>query len=197
MLPIKNNINLQRQKRTISNMSKSKAIQEIIDLCQKHGLFTNSKINDLVVEKFKKDNVNVSVILTFGEPSTGTKQCSRCMRNLSVDQFKYYQARVSGNGFLANSNAVCDSCEKKYKTERTETLRKAEQTGVIPKKPKPGDICPKCNRAWEGNWHRHHDHRTSKFIEYRCGNCNMAEQDQRKSVEVNLGIGDKINSQKK
>ena len=154
-----------------------KEIIKVIEILKENNLLTNSDANDIAFKRFLNNETNViKFILNNGIPE-GIKQCRECKENLSTDQFSYYQLRVDANGFLMRSNALCKDCGKKSNQERNEVLNKNE--GIIPKKPIAGTRCPNCNRAWSGNWHRHHDKETKQFIEWLCGNCNMALQDQR------------------
>lgn len=143
--------------------------QELLEELKRRNLLTNSPVNEIVIDS---DVNNYKVILTLGEPNYDMV-CRECRISKSSDNFKFYQARVSSDGFLMRSNALCDDCSKKSNSERKKVLDSAD----IPNKPKPGDICPSCDRPWEGNWHRHHVE--DKFISFLCGHCNMSLSDQR------------------
>ena len=159
-------------------MTKRKILQ-IIELLQKEGLLTNSKTNELVYERFKNSNdvdEVVQFILTSGEVRGGM-ECSKCRKNLPGVEFSFYQTRVSSDGYLMRSNALCRACSSKMDKERAEVLK--EEAENIPPKPKAGSKCPNCGRKWSGQWHRHHDAKEGKFIDWLCSNCNMAMHDQR------------------
>lgn len=154
-----------------------KELIEIINKLKNANLLTNSDAHEKVIENFKNSNPDVlKFILTNGIPD-GINQCRECRENLSAEEFSYYQLRVDSKGFLMRSNALCDSCSKKTNKDRKKVLDKDKD--VIPPKPKRGTRCPKCKRAWHGNWHRHHNQDTQKFVQWLCGNCNMSFQDQR------------------
>ena len=155
--------------------------QDIIDIVNKlydSGLLTRAPSNEEAFKRFKDSNdVNavIKFILSNGEPSD-TNQCSECKEILSADQFTYYQARVSKSGYLSRTNALCHQCAKRLDKQRQKVFKVTKR---IPPKPKSGTRCPNCNRAWSGNWHRHHSHETDEFLDWLCGNCNMALQDRR------------------
>ena len=150
---------------------------EIIARFKEAGLWTNSPSNQVAFDRFKKgESDTLNIILTNGMPM-GISQCSKCKENLSDDQFGYYHARVTKEGFLQRSNALCANCRQEEQDEFAEVISQHEED--IPPAPKPGSRCPNCNRAWSRSWHRHHDHNTKKFIAWWCGNCNMAQQDRR------------------
>jgi len=154
-----------------------KEIIKVIEILKKNNLLTNSDTNDIAFKRFLNNETSIiKFILNNGVPE-GINQCRECKENLSTDQFSYYQLRVDSKGFLMRSNALCKDCSKKSNKERNEVLNKDK--AIIPKRPISGTRCPNCNRAWAGNWHRHHDKETKKFIGWLCGNCNMALQDQR------------------
>lgn len=154
-----------------------KELLDIIEKLKKAGLLTNSDAHEKVIKRFKeKKPAVVQFILTNGIPQ-GINHCRECKENLSTDQFSYYKLRVDSKGFLMRSNALCSECSKKSNKDRKAVLDEFKDS--IPDKPKSGTRCPKCQRAWSGNWHRHHDKKTKQFIEWLCGNCNMALQDQR------------------
>ena len=56
-------------------------------------------------------------------------------------------------------------------------LKEAFKASDIPPKPTAGSRCPNCKREWHNQWHKHHS--KGKFIDWLCGNCNMALQDHR------------------
>lgn len=159
-------------------MTKSK-ILEILEFLQREGLLTNSRTNQLVYDRYKNggntDEV-ISFILTSGEVR-GEMECSRCRKMLPAGQFRFYQTRVSSTGYLMRSNALCRDCTEASDKKRREVL--SQEKDRIPPRPQKGAVCPNCNRAWPGNWHRHHSEKTNRFIGWLCGNCNMAMQDQR------------------
>ena len=153
------------------------AARKVVALAVEHGLLTPSKTNQVVIERFEKeDGAILRVVLTNGEPG-GTAQCSSCKEILPADQFSYYQARVDRKGYLSRSNALCHRCASKLDKVRQAVFDAQKED--IPPKPRSGSRCPKCDRAWQGNWHRHHDYKTGLFVEWQCGQCNMAAQDRR------------------
>ena len=152
-------------------------ILEILDKLKGAGLFTRSKTHDKVIERYRDEDAEIALVIVTNGIPPGFNHCRECKENLPSDQFSYYQTRVDQRGYLSRSNAVCHSCSKKIGDKRKMILDKEKD--AIPEKPRPGSICPNCERAWQGNWHRHHDDVTEKFIKWLCGNCNMALQDQR------------------
>ena len=143
----------------------------LLDELMSRGVFTSSPTNQKVLENKGAD---VQLIATFGPRSPqGTQQCRECRQQRPDDHFSYYQARVYKNGFLARSNAMCRECAKESNKQRKEVLDNAD----IPPKPRAGTHCPHCQRAWSGNWHRHHV--GDKFVGWLCGHCNMSFSDQR------------------
>ena len=153
-----------------------KSIQEIIAILQKDNLLTNSVSTKKVIDRFKSGKGKIRFIVTSGMPR-GTAECSRCDKKLRTSQFSYYQARVTNEGYLSRSNAVCKACSQKNLKKRKKIFLQDKEH--IPKKPKGGSICPRCERSWGGTWHRDHDEKTGKFNCWLCNNCNMAKGDQR------------------
>jgi len=128
----------------------------------------------------------VGCILHKGKPP-GLHECSRCRGNKDHTHFAYYAQRVDKNGYLMRSNALCNDCRTETDKERKDTLSKANKDGKIPPKPKPGDICPNCERPWGSveeprNWHRDHDAIKNEFRAWLCGDCNMAKHDHRHNI---------------
>jgi hypothetical protein len=137
--------------------------------------------------KTNKSKVSVSdatgVCLHKGEPP-GLHECRECRVKKDSSFFGYYQNRIDKNGYLMRVNAVCRTCAVGLDEERNTTLQKANKEGKIPPKPKGGDECPKCTRAWgteenPRNWHRDHDAIKNEFRGWLCGDCNMANHDHR------------------
>jgi hypothetical protein len=151
---------------SVSQLSNEDLLKEL----KNRGLLTNSKTNDLVLSELT--NTSVKVILTFGLP-TEKMSCRECNEFKESDKFSFYQTRVSADGFLMRSNALCVECSKESNKKRKIVLDSAD----IPEKPKKGDVCINCDRSWNGNWHRHHV--DDKYIGYICGHCNMSFNDQR------------------
>lgn len=159
---------------------KNADIAELFRQIQEHGLFTNAnamigRVYDKLINDLDGEN-GAKFIPTLGEPQT-PDTCSECRQLLSWDMFTYYQTRVKSDGTLMRSNALCKSCNEKLNKKRKQILE--SEKSEIPDKPKSGDICPNCERAWKGNWHRDHDYKTDKFVAWICGQCNMAMQDRR------------------
>jgi hypothetical protein len=128
----------------------------------------------------------VGCILHRGKPP-GLHECSKCRIKKDNSNFNYYTSRIDKNGYLMRSNALCTICGVESDKERQETLKRAAKEGKIPPKPNPGDICPKCNRAWGAidnprNWHRDHDAIKNEFRGWLCGDCNMANHDHRHGI---------------
>lgn len=144
---------------------------ELLNELKTRGFFTNSKSTQQILNEENKNGIKV--ILTRGIPHKEA-ECSRCRKMLPPDMFSYYQARVSKNGYLQRSNAVCTDCAKEGEEEKNQAIKNSSE---VYEKPNPGDICPHCERSWFGNWHRHHQ--GDKFLGYYCGNCNMSWQDHR------------------
>ncbi len=139
----------------------------------RRDMFTKSKTNEKIIKDLV-DNTNVKLILTYGYPS-GMKKCRECGELLTSENFKYYLGRVDKNGYLMRSNALCNSCSKISNKQRQDVFEKDKKK--IPDKPKNNDICPSCDREWDGNWHKHHI--DNDFICWICGDCNMSFRDQR------------------
>ncbi len=147
-------------------------LDEIMKELSKRDLLTNTKSNNIII---KENLENVKLILTMGIPQD-LLECRECLQFLPSTEFTFYQGRVDKNGYLMRSNALCISCSKKINNGRSEVFKKSKK---IPK-PKKGDICPKCERSWNGNWHKHHIDDT--VLGYICGHCNMSLSDQRNKL---------------
>jgi hypothetical protein len=147
-------------------------LDEIMKELSKRDLLTNTKSNNIII---KENLENVKLILTMGIPQN-LLECRECLQFLPSTEFTFYQGRVDKNGYLMRSNALCISCSKKINNGRSEVFKKSKK---IPK-PKKGDICPKCERSWNGNWHKHHIDDT--VLGYICGHCNMSLSDQRNKL---------------
>ena len=153
---------------------KNSEILEIFEQIREGGLFTNSDTHDKVREYLRANpdgEDGAQFIATLGMPM-GKDECSKCRKVLPVDQFGYYQTRVKDDGTLMRANALCKSCRKADADERKEVFER--DAHKIPPEPKPGSVCPICKRPWRGKWHRDHDHKTGKFVQWLCGQCNMA-----------------------
>ena len=159
------------------NRGSRKNIINIINFAIRElNLFTNSKTNQKVIDRFDSDTYGeeiVNYVATSGIPK-GHKECRQCMQNRPTSEFGYYQTRVNSEGYLMRSNALCINCKRSIDAERMKHFEDSD----IPPRPKEGEICPRCNRKWTGNWHRHHTEEDG-FIAWWCGNCNMSLQDQR------------------
>ena len=156
---------------------KREKILKILNYLERNKLFTSSRSLKKVIQAFRKGEVeSIFFIPTFGEPR-GCDTCSRCDEKKPTRDFSYYQARVSENGFLSRSNALCSICSKKIDRDRKNILKKEENK--IPPTPKKGSKCPRCKRVWNGRWHRDHSEKTKRFNRWICGNCNMSKGDQR------------------
>ena len=150
--------------------------QLILELSRR-GLLTNSSNHDKIVEELLAGSSNgIKCVLTYGIPK-GTNKCSRCRQEFPCEEFSYYQSRVSKDGHLMRSNAVCTSCGKETTDELKEAKRLHEEKHGKILKPKAGDECLHCKRTWDGNWHLHHQ--GDKIIGYICGHCNMSFSDHR------------------
>jgi len=140
-------------------------------------LFTSSTIP---MEEIK------GCIFHKGKPP-GLHECSKCRVSKDSSHYGYYTNRVDKNHYLMRSNALCKDCRMETEKERKDTLKKATKEGKIPTQPKPGDICPKCQRKWGSeekprNWHRDHDAIKNEFRGWLCGDCNMAQHDHRHGI---------------
>ncbi|MDD9883382.1 MAG: endonuclease domain-containing protein [Gammaproteobacteria bacterium] len=158
---------------------KNSEIAKLFRKIKSLGLFTNSRTHEKVYKKLKENpsgEDGAQFIATTGVPE-GKKECSKCGKVLPTARFSFYQTRVGSDGALLSANAVCDKCSKELAAERREAFRKDKSK--IPPKPKAGDKCPKCKRAWFKTWHRDHDYKTGKFRRWLCGQCNMAQHDRR------------------
>ena len=120
-------------------------IKEILIELQQRGCLTSAASNRDILSKLN-NNESCGVILTYGIPKK-PGECSRCRCMFSAKEFSHYQARVSRDGCLQRSSAVCQKCAKIHKKE----LNAACKNSVIPPKPKPGDECPRCERSWSTN----------------------------------------------
>jgi hypothetical protein len=138
-------------------------LDDLLMELSKRDLFTNTKSNSTIMSS---DLENVKLILTMGMPED-LLECRECLQFLPSTQFSFYQGRTDKNGYLMRSNAICVSCSKKINESRNKVFKNSRK--II--KPKKGDICPKCERSWNGNWHKHHIDDT--VIGYICGHCNM------------------------
>lgn len=159
------------------NTVKSAKTSELLLELFSRNIFTNSKSNKSIVENLCETNLP-KLIATMGIPEE-PNQCRECGEILHSDQFQYYQSRVDKNGYLIRSNALCLRCSYISNKDRNKVLDNA----LVGEKPKKGDICPHCERAWEGNWHRHH--KDDQFIGWLCGHCNMSFSDQRNKKLTN------------
>ena len=159
--------------KSIKNYSNKELLEEL----HKRGKFTNFRGNrDLLSDLSSTDedtpDENWRIIITRGI-SEDTQECSRCRKMYPAKEFPHYQSRVSKNGFLQRSNAVCKRCSAEHKNEFTEAI----SNGDVGPKPPRGSVCSDCERKWTGNWHRHHQ--GDKFLGWICGHCNMSKSDHR------------------
>lgn len=153
---------------------KNRDILKLFEQIRANDLFTNSDTHDKAREYLRAnpDGENgAQFIATLGMPA-GTHECSRCRNMLPGDQFGYYQTRVKADGTLMRSNALCKACREADAAERKQVFAKGAH--AIPPRPASGEVCPKCKRAWTGNWHRDHNRKTGEFVQWLCGQCNMA-----------------------
>ena len=158
---------------------KNTDIAKLFRRIKRLGLFTRSDTHEKVYEELIKNpdgEDDARFIATSGEPKE-KRECSECRRMLDGDKFSYYQTRVNRQGELMRVNALCHECSDRINKERAEIPGKGKQN--IPPKPKRGDVCPKCRRPWDGNWHQDHDYKTGEFRRWLCGQCNMAQHDRR------------------
>ncbi|MGR3914772.1 MAG: hypothetical protein OD918_09720 [Gammaproteobacteria bacterium] len=153
---------------------KNHEILKIFEQIEKNDLFTHSLTHENAREHLRNDpdgDDGAQFIATLGMPD-GVDECSKCRKMLPAGQFRYYQTRVKSDGTLMRANALCKSCGGADAAERAMIF--AKEAHKIPPRPKSGDICPKCNRAWNGIWHRDHNRKTDEFEQWLCGQCNMA-----------------------
>ena len=158
------------------------SVEALIKELSRRGRMTNAACHP----KIMRDGIdeNTKIIVTRGVSSVYL-ECSRCRKELPPEEFNYYQARVSGNGFLQRTNAVCKTCDKDGKDELKNAVKLTGNT--LGPKPRKGDVCPHCERNWEGNWHRHHQ--GDEVIGWICGHCNMSFSDHRnEAVERKRGL---------
>jgi len=173
-------------KKNLEGLSTYDLIKELIKRKSKDGTgLLNSKANEKVISKLKKDNNHpIGIILTLGYPkkiAPKTHKCSHCHKLKGHKHFGYYLSRVDSEGYLMRSNALCDECSKKSNNKRSKILTGAAKDGLIPERPKKGDTCTNCSRPWYGKWHRDHDDINGTFTGWICGNCNMKKSDQREA----------------
>jgi len=171
--------NTPRSESDISAHMKNSEIAKLFRKIKSFGLFTNSRTHEKVYKALVKNpsgHDGARFIVTTGVPK-GKKECSKCRKLLPTAQFSLYQTRVDKDGALMTVNAVCKECTKELAAKRQESFRKSKSE--IPPKPKSGDKCPKCKRAWSNTWHRDHDYKTGEFRRWLCGQCNMAQHDRR------------------
>ena len=155
---------------------------ELIFELYRRDMFTKSKTNEKIIKDLV-DNTNVKLILTYGYPKD-MMECRECGLCLPPENFSYYLGRVDQNGFLMRSNALCNGCATKSNKQRKDVF----ENSIIPEKPKDGDICAFCSRAWYGKWHRHHI--DDEFIAWYCGDCNMSFRDQRRKLNRNQNLNE-------
>jgi len=151
-------------------------LDDIIKELSNRDLLTNTKSNNAIIAENLE---NVKLILTMGIPQDSL-ECRECLKFLPSTQFSFYQGRVDKNGYLMRSNALCISCSKKINNGRNEVFKNSKK---IPK-PKKGDVCPKCERSWSGNWHKHHIDDT--VLGYICGHYNMSLSEQRNKLNNDM-----------
>jgi hypothetical protein len=168
----------------IQQASKYDLLQELIKRFKSDGYsILNSEANSKVISTLESDpDIKFNISLTFGLPDTLSHdkyKCSRCHEKKENKHFGFYQSRVSADGYLMRSNALCDTCSTESNKRRSATLLESHKNGEIPDMPQEGHTCPNCSREWFGKWHRHHDDLNHKFIDWLCGNCNMSFHDQR------------------
>lgn len=156
----------ENEKNQLSRLSDEALIQELY----RRDRMTNAAFHS----KIMLDGIdeNTKIIVTRGVSSVN-RECSRCREEFPPEQFGWYKGRVSKDGYLQRSNAVCKPCLKKSSDE----LKNAIKNTGIGSKPKDGDACSHCEREWKGNWHRHHQ--GDKVIGWICGHCNMSFSDHR------------------
>ena len=168
----------------LTNISTKDLIDELAKRNSLPGTgLLNSESNRVVYNQLAIDEMTpIGLSLTLGYPDTMSHDkhaCSRCHEKKPNTEFSYYLSRVSADGFLMRSNALCTDCSNKQNNKRSKILNEAHHMGLIPDKPNSGDTCQGCDRKWFGNWHRHHDDNTHQFIAWLCGHCNMSQSDQR------------------
>jgi hypothetical protein len=144
---------------------------ELFQELNRRGLFTNAKSNKEILAGQISEETH-KLIISKGIPPK-LMECRECRQELESHHFSYYQGRVSEDGHLMRSNALCYECSTKSNKERQKAF---DNSGDIPK-PKKGSVCPSCERKWSGNWHRHHV--GEEVLGWLCGPCNMSMYDQR------------------
>ena len=149
--------------------------KELLLELERRGAITSSKSKNSIISD-EGDFGEVRVILAKGFPKEHL-ECRECRQFLDHTHYNFYQSRVDQNGYFMRANALCHECGIKSNKDRYAVLDSVSD--LIPEKPKKGDVCPSCERAWKGNWHRHHV--GDKFINWLCGHCNMSMNDQRTS----------------
>jgi len=153
---------------------KNREILGLFAQIQSNDLFTNSDTHDKVRAHLCADldgENGAQFIATLGMP-VGEYECSRCRKMFPADRFGYYQTRVKGDGTLMRANALCKACREADAAERKRVFE--NDAHAIPPRPAAGEVCPKCKRSWTGNWHRDHNCNTGEFVQWLCGQCNMA-----------------------
>jgi len=145
--------------------------QELLAELFSRGLVTTANHHS----KIKKDLddgllYNFKVIITHGGPTEGEAKCTRCHDVFPVQEFPLYQGRVNKNGYLMFSNKVCKKCTKESSDELYSATSALNLT-----KPEKGSTCSRCNRSWDGAWHRHHN--GDSFLGWLCNLCNMSLHD--------------------
>ena len=153
--------------------------KELIEELIKRGFYEDgSSGGNKALDAFMKEDVPISFIAHRGL-RPGTKKCSKCHGVFPTSDFPLYKGRVDKNGYLMFSNSTCFSCSSNLKEEKNKAVKNSTDKGVVFEKPKD-NICPECNREWDGAWHMHHVGDVAHG--YICGQCNMSKHDHRKKA---------------
>jgi len=153
------------------NSLKECSTLEILEELEKRNMFTNAKSNSSILKE-KIDFDKIKIILSKGVKDEEC-ECSRCRKTYPAKEFSYYQGRITKDGFLQRTNAVCRECMK----ITTDELKEHRKNKDIPNKPNKGDVCVSCEREWFGEWHL--DHVEDVLNGWICSQCNMSKPDHR------------------
>lgn len=177
------------KKKNLNKISSIELLDELQKRCSDEsrgtGVLNSTSNRKVLSDLINNPTMKFGIVLTYGYPSdvnVKNHKCRECGEIKDSSHFTYYLSRVDQDGNLMRSNAICDECSKGLNKKRSYVLKFENKNGIIPDKPKYGDICPDCGRQWFGLWHRHHDDTNKSFVRWECGNCNMKHSDQRTRV---------------
>ena len=130
----------------ISNYTTKQLIEELAKRSQTPGTgLLNSESNKAVMSQLNQNEMTqIGLSLTLGYPDTMSHdkhKCSRCHLKKPNNEFSFYLSRVSADGYLMRSNALCTDCSNKQNSKRSKLLNEAHDMGLIPDKPNSGDTC--------------------------------------------------------